>query len=192
MSKRARILIAFFALFIGISMIQGTYAKYISNASTSTNISVARWSILLNDQDVKNNSNFQNIITPIFSGNSHIKDGVIAPTGNGYFDITINGDDTDVSFRMTLDLSISKKSKVQDLRITKYTINNNPTEYTFDGNYQIQKDFLLNDNSKTITYRFFVEWFDGLNETMDNSKDTQAADQDAIFDVNANFIQLVG
>lgn len=186
--NKIKFFIALISLVYCISLIQDTYAKYISSASGNATMSIARWNILVNDTDIKNNSNFTNTITPIFGGNENVANNVIAPTSTGYFDIVLDGANADVSFNYTINLEVDETSDVSDLVIEKYTIGSDTTEYTYDGT--ISKNIILTDINKTISYRFYVTWNDNETASMDNVSDTLAAGGEAKIAVSINFIQL--
>lgn len=186
--NKIKFFIALISLVYCISLIQDTYAKYVSSASGNATMSIARWNILVNDTDIKNNSNFTNTITPVFEGNENIANNVIAPTSTGYFDIVLDGANADVSFNYTINLEIDETSAVSDLVIEKYTIGSDPTEYTYDGT--ISNNIILTDVNKTISYRFYVTWNDSETASMDNVGDTLAAGGKAKIAVSINFIQL--
>ena len=180
--------LALMSLFYCVNLIHGTYAKYISSANANTDITIARWNILVNNQDILQNSNFTSTITPIFEGTSNIREGIIAPTSEGYFDVIINGDSTDVSFEYTLDVELSSLNTVDDLVITKYELNN--VEHQFYGS--IDNTILLNDYIKSNNIRFYVKWNDdAATQTMSNADDTTAARNGvAAFDLSLNVIQV--
>lgn len=186
--NKIKFFIALISLVYCISLIQDTYAKYVSSASGNATMSIARWNILVNDTDIKNNSNFTNTITPVFEGNENIANNVIAPTSTGYFDIVLDGANADVSFNYTINLDVDETSDVSDLVIEKYTIGSDPTEYTYDGT--ISNNIILTDINKTISYRFYVTWNDSETASMDNVGDTLAAGGEAKISVSINFIQL--
>ena len=186
--NKIKFFIALISLVYCISLIQDTYAKYVSSASGNATMSIARWNILVNDTDIKNNSNFTNTITPVFEGNENIANNVIAPTSTGYFDIVLDGANADVSFNYTINLEVDETSDVSDLVIEKYTIGSDPTEYTYDGT--ISNNIILTDVNKTISYRFYVTWNDSETASMDNVGDTLAAGGKAKIAVSINFIQL--
>jgi hypothetical protein len=189
--KKLRLLIALISLFYLVSTIQSTYAKYTSAAQANTNISVARWNILINNQDIKNNSDFSNTITPTFAGTTNIASNIIAPTSEGYFDVVVNGNNTDVKFQYTITLTVPTTSNVSDLKIFKYTIDEDTTEHTFTDTYTLTNTVNLADTNKTHTYRFYVKWLDGDGETMDNTADTNATNNGkGIIDISVNVIQL--
>ncbi len=176
------------SLFYCVSLMQETYAKYVSSASANASLTVARWNILVNNQDILNNSNFSGTITPMFEGTTHIKNGIIAPTAEGYFDIVINGTNTDVSFDWTVTLNTASTNTITDLVITKYSIDG--VDYTYSGPFT--RRILLNDNNKTKTVRVYVKWNDdALTETMDNEDDTAATVNGiASMEVSVNVIQV--
>ena len=163
--------IALMSLFYCVSLMQETYAKYVSSASANAELTIARWNILVNSQDIVDNSNFSSTITPTFAGTTHIKNGIIAPTAEGYFDITINGSNTDVSFDYAISLSLASANTVSDLVITKYVIDN--VEYNYSSG--ITGSILLNDQTRSKTITVYVKWDDtAATETMDNEDDTAA------------------
>ncbi|MCI6763862.1 hypothetical protein MSH26_03280 [bacterium] len=190
LNRKITFLLALLALFYCVSLIQSTYAKYLSTADADTNITIARWNVLVNNQDISQNSNFSEVLEPTFTGNENIKDGVIAPTATGYFDITLDGSTTDVSFSYDISFSEADDNTVTDLKITKYEIDGH--SYTYNG--PISGNILLNDQNRALTVRVYVEWVDQTDdETMTNVDDTTAANGGvAKFKVNVNVIQLRG
>lgn len=190
LNRKITFLLALLALFYCVSLIQSTYAKYLSTADADTNITIARWNILVNNQDISQNSNFSGVLEPTFTGNENIKEGVIAPTATGYFDVTLDGSTTDVSFSYDISLSEADDNTVTDLKITKYEIDGQ--SYTY--NSPINGNILLSDQNRALTVRVYVEWVDQTDdETMTNVDDTTAANEGvAKFKVNVNVIQLRG
>ncbi len=180
--------ISLMSLFYCVSLMQETYAKYVSSASANANLTVARWNILVNNQDIVDNSNFTDTIVPTFPGTANIASGVIAPTAEGYFDITIDGTDTDVSFTYSVSITDATENTVDDLIITKYVMNN--VEYQYSS--AITNTILLSAVDRTATIRFYVKWNDNAStQTMDNEADTEATvDGVAAVKVNVNVIQL--
>ena len=150
LNRKITFLLALLALFYCVSLIQSTYAKYLSTADADTNITIA----------------------------------------TGYFDITLDGSTTDVSFSYDISFSEADDNTVTDLKITKYEIDGH--SYTYNG--PISGNILLNDQNRALTVRVYVEWVDQTDdETMTNVDDTTAANSGvAKFKVNVNVIQLRG
>ena len=186
--KRISIFVALLSLTYSVSLIQNTYAKYVSSAEANSNINIARWNITVNTQDVIQNSNFTNNLTPVFTENQYIKENVIAPTSEGYFDIIIDGTNADVSFKYTITLNPSNEQTIKDFEIVKYTIED--IDYTYSEN--IIGVINYNDTSKTKSIRVYFKWNDDAEtQQMNNSEDTLATtENNANYNVNINLIQI--
>ena len=180
---------ALIALFYCVSIIESTYAKYLTTAVGTANMTFARWNILVNSQDVINNSNFSSTIQPDFTGTANIASGVIAPTAQGSFDIELDMTEVDVSLDYTVSAALSSSNTVTDLRILSYTIDNVTTQY----NGSFTNRLLVNAVNRTVTITFNVEWVEDLQDgaIMNNAADTAAATSGvAAIDVSVNFVQV--
>ena len=80
------IILTFFSLILCIFFIQETYAKYLTSTTEKTELKIARWKILVNNSDIRDNGSASATITPIFDKNDNIAENIIAPTSTGYFD----------------------------------------------------------------------------------------------------------
>ena len=171
-------------------MVQDSYAKYVSSASASSNISIAGWAFKVNNQDVLSNNNFSNTIVPIFSNNSYVKYGYIAPNSEGYFDIRIDSTYVDVTYSETITLSLANSNTVTDLKITGYSLNSGSVVQFGNNNTVITSNHALNEQNTINTYRVYVKWLEGTGETMDNEDDTDASqDGVAAINVTIDFLQ---
>ena len=190
-NKKFRILLACVALLLLMDLIQDTYAKYISTATAEGEFTIARWAFSVNSQDVISDSDFSNTIIPHFDTNTHIASDVIAPTSTGYFTVTIDSSEVEVSFTDTITVSRSQSSTVSDIVFTGYKINNGPVVTLNDVSATtITTNHTLNVDATSNTYYFYIKWLDGTGETMDNADDTEAAEDGvAAVDVNINFTQ---
>ena len=188
LNKKVKAFIAIIALFYCVTLIQSTYAKYVSGLDANTNLAIARWKIMLNDVDITTESSFTGDITPVLNGSTYVNEGVIAPAASGYFDIIIDGSETDVSFQYNLTVTQADDNTISDLRVTGYQIGTDPvTNYTGTISNVINSA----DTTKARTVRFFVDWFDGDGEVMDNAADTAStSDGIASFKVNVNVVQV--
>lgn len=188
-NKKIMILLAFVSLFLCVITLQDTYAKYTSHVNGDSNISIARWRILVNNFDIKEELTTSNLITPVFSGNENVKDGVIAPTSTGYFDIIIDSTDTDVSFTYNITVNSSEDSIVDDMVITGCSLNGQSVGF---ADNTAMGTIMVNSATKINTLRVYIEWNDGEGSTMDNAADTdttRAADSVAKILVDAHFTQ---
>lgn len=187
MRRKITLFIALLSLLGCISLIQATYAKYITSATADTNLSIAKWSVKINNKDIIHESDFTETITPSFYTNENIKDGVVAPTSKGYFNLILDGTDTDVSYKYVITIEKDSDSSIDDLSITGATINNEDITYTGI----IEKSVSASSNQKIDTVKLEFEW-DDENGTLDNFEDVKAAKgvELAKFKIHVQFIQL--
>ena len=184
-----------------------TYSRYVTGTTSNIDLSLAKWQILVNNQDITNQNNSSISFVPTIEADVNTRTNTIAPTSKGYFDIDINPENVDVSFRYQIDLSIENED-IPDLMITKYAIldedyqEGDEITYTTLENNSITNDMLFNNNTPDFTFesftvRIYFEWLEDENETMDNDTDTaigvNAANDDVTFTINANtvFEQIV-
>lgn len=168
------------------------YAKYLSSASGNTEIAIARWNITVNTLSIKNNTDISAKVAPVFPGNSHIANDIIAPTAEGYFDLDLDFSAADVSFRYEITPSVDENSSVQDLIATGYSIDDGEKISFADGVQTISDTILLGSDVKTRKIRIYVLWDDSENASMSNAEDTTATNSEtpALFHVDVSFTQI--
>ena len=189
LNRKFVLLIACICLFLCVTTLQDTYAKYTSSVNETTDISIARWRILVNDYDIRSSSTTSNLIRPVFSGTTNIASGVIAPTATGYFEIVLDASGTDLSFNYTFTIANDPNSLVSDIRVTSCTLAGTPIAV---NNGVITGTIRLSD-PRINRFVVNIEWLDGTGETMDNAADTSttlAQESVAKININANFVQL--
>lgn len=193
MKKKIIITLTFLSLILCLFFTYESYAKYISSTSEEANMQIARWRILVNNKDIRNESTTNAIITPIFEGNDNIASNIIAPTSTGYFDLIIDASQADVSFKYKIILSVNENSSVKDLIATSYQINTGEKISLTKDNQVIEGTIIHADNINTLTIRVYIVWDDSENATMDNTADTEVtkdSNNTAKFNVNLTFTQL--
>ena len=193
MNKKITIPLCIICFLLCLFFIEDTYAKYITSTNESASMNIARWRILVNNKDIRENSTTNAVITPIFNGNDNINSGIIAPNSEGYFDLIIDATEADVSFKDKIEISVNQNSPVKDLITTKYIIDNGNEIPLERDNATIENTVLHKDNTKPINIRVYIKWDDSNEATMDNDADTEATkqvDNPAKMDVKLSFIQL--
>lgn len=193
MNKKITIPLCIICFLLCLFFIEDTYAKYITSTNESASMNIARWRILVNNKDIRENSTTNAVITPIFNGNDNINSGIIAPNSEGYFDLIIDATEADVSFKYKIEISVNQNSPVKDLITTKYIIDNGNEIPLERDNATIENTVLHKDNTKPINIRVYIKWDDSNEATMDNDADTEATkqvDNPAKIDVKLSFIQL--
>jgi hypothetical protein len=187
-SKKVKILLAFTSLLLLVNSIQDSYAKYVSSASANGNFTIAEWTFKVNDQDILNESDFSSTIIPVIDANPNIKEGVIAPTSKGYFDVIVDHSRVGVSYKQDITLSYGEDS-ITDMVFTGYTLNGGEVIDIGESN-TVSVVHNLSDESTIDVYRFYVEWIDGTGETMNNQEDTEAsANGTTSVKIDLHFIQ---
>ena len=196
--KKIYILLIGIIILLASVIIGNTVAKYVTSASSNADINIARWQVLVNNEDVTSAATLNNIITPVFPGNNNIAQGVIAPSAEGYFDIVIDATNTDVSLRYEVTTSANEESIVQDLVLSGYSIDEGERQEIVEdenGNFKIQGDIRYNSQDKDVTLRVYIKWNDDTENgaTMSNADDTSTTQEEesvAKVNVNLKFIQI--
>lgn len=191
--KKRLILLVVLSIILCLFFVQESLAKYITAADETANISIARWKILVNDEDIRDENTVNTVINPVFLGNDNIAENIIAPTSEGYFDLIIDAREADVSFKYKISMSVNKNSSVKDLVATKYVVNGGEPITMDINNQTIENTVLYGNNNSTINIRVYIVWNDGDGSLMDNSADTLATTSGnfAMMNVSLNFAQVV-
>ena len=191
--KKRLILLVVLSIILCLFFVQESLAKYITAADETANISIARWKILVNDEDIRDENTVNTVINPVFLGNDNIAENIIAPTSEGYFDLIIDAREADVSFKYKISMSVNQNSSVKDLVATKYVVNGGEPITMDINNQTIENTVLYGNNNSTINIRVYIVWNDGDGSVMDNSADTLAttSGNSAMMNVSLNFTQVV-
>lgn len=171
-----------------------TYAKYITSVTGDTNTNIAKWNIKINNTNIINGTELNNAITPIFPGSSNIAPNVIAPTAEGYFDITLDATGTDVSLKYTITTSDNEDSAVSDLIVSGYSIDEGQRQSVVlteeNPTFKIEDTIAYDSQDKDISIRIYIKWNDDEQNgaTMNNADDTQTTtDTSNKAKINVNF-----
>lgn len=190
------LILACIFILISLYFINTIYGKYMTSTSGTAVMPISRWNITINNQQIKNNSNITNIISPNFPGNDYIAANIIAPTATGYFDLAFDFSAVDVSFKYEISSHASEDSAVSDLVATGYSIDDGEVISFTDFNENISNTILISDNITTQNIRIYVMWNDDPDtSTMNNLDDTSSTtleDSSAKFNVEISFTQITG
>lgn len=220
MNKKVNVLILLSFLFILILGAAYSYSKYNTEASGVASAEVAKWKITVNDCDIvnppdKNNTdcfvgelddtgniisttkNFEaGEISYTNNGNNNVINTKIAPGSSGTFGVTIKPNDTEVSVKYTLDVSILKENS--SIKIYRSDPNkNNKIEMEEDGytNYMYySKDGFYyydeNGNEVDASEIKFIIYIDWVNDEVNNEADTEIGTSavSPILDVPVNIL----
>lgn len=185
-------------LLLIITLIAVTYSRYLSSAETKTNISVARWNIKVNGKSL---SDFSTVINPVFPGDDNTAADIVAPNAVGYFKLTMDFSETDVSCDYTIDIS-SVDSTLKDLVVTGYAVGTDETDVDSSSVTSIEQttsaeitgSYKYTDTAKTVTYKVFVKWNDdSATAVMNDIQDTELTKGEnptTSMNVNVSFKQV--
>lgn len=188
------LILACIFILLSVYFIVQIYGKYLSSASGTTVMPIAKWNIKVNNQNIKDNSDISSTITPVFPGNSYIAANIIAPTAEGYFDLIFDYSAVDVAFKYDITTTPNAGSAVTDLVTTGYSIDGG-TKVTFPEYNQTVTDTIpLTATTRTRTIRIYVMWNDdSATAAMNNLSDTTSTTlttNSAKFDVKVAFTQI--
>ena len=207
MRKRISFILLLVSCSLCLSFMSSTYSRYVAGTTGNIDMLFAKWQILVDDLDIANQNNSSITFTPVIEANSNVKAGTVAPTSKGYFDIDINPENVDVSFRYQITLDIDNED-IPDLMITKYAVLDSDyeegdiIEYTTLRTNTITDEMLFDNETEDFSFepftvRIYFEWLEGENESMDDNDDTvigiDAASDDVTFTISADisFEQII-
>ena len=192
MSRKFKVLLVIISLSLTLSLMSNTYSRYVADTTSDIELQFANWQILVNENDITNNSVSSINIVPILEENNNIATNSIAPTSKGYFDIEIDPSNVEVSFDYQINFELLNDN-MPDLLISKYAI--------LDSNYvegdslttipitdnQINNLLTYDNNSENFRFepfkvRIYFEWYEGQDENMNDEADTQIGNEAATND----------
>lgn len=192
MKKRVILLLACLWSIIAFLVIKTTYAKYVTSVNGSTNIGIASWNMLVNNQDILANSDFSQTLSLTFPEETYHIAGYIVPDAVGYFDLTIDSTEVSLNYSYTITISTPVTSNVTDMKLKGYSLDGGTTVTDLNaGVTQITNNVANNVNSVSI--RVYVQWSDdSATETMNDITDTSVAVNSgkAVIQANINFEQI--
>lgn len=198
MNFRIKILLVFIPLSFLLCFMSNTYSRYVADATGNFKMSFAQWQILINNEDITNNTSSSIVLTPVIDENSYVKENKIAPSSTGYFDINIDPSNVDVSFNYSISLKVLNEN-MPDLMIRKYAILDNDFDEKKDtitykdiennlisGSLDLDSiiatsgdeiiatngDEIKTSKFKPFTIRICFEWYEGTDEKMNDEADT--------------------
>lgn len=192
MSRKFKVLLVIISLSLTLSLMSNTYSRYVADTTSDIELQFANWQILVNENDITNNSASSINIVPILEENNNIATNSIAPTSKGYFDIEIDPSNVEVSFDYQINFELLNNN-MPDLLISKYAL--------LDSNYvegdslttipitDNQINNLLTYDNSTENFRFepfkvriYFEWYEGQDENMNDEADAQIGNEAATND----------
>lgn len=162
--------IAVFCLLLTLILISNTFALFENNGEAKTEFSIGKWNISLNEYDISNGYNEDILIEDVnYSVSENVEEGYIAPGSSGYFDITLDFNDTSVAIDYDISVAVEKMDCPDNITFTVQNLGlENPVEIDGKLSGVITLDEIK--NNKKITLRLFIKW---NNDDAFNEKDTE-------------------
>ncbi len=178
MAMKFKILLIISSLALTLSLMSNTYSRYVADVDSNIDLLFAKWQILVNENDITNNTTTSINITPVMEENVNVAENTVAPSSKGYFDIDIDPSNAGVSFDYSINLNIEDEN-MPDLMISKYAV----LDKDYNEGDQITTTTILNNTingtvdynataHEPFTVRVFFEWYEGVDEKMDDEADT--------------------
>ena len=188
MAMKFKILLVISSLALTLSLMSNTYSRYVADVDSNIDLLFAKWQILVNENDITNNTTTSINITPVMEENVNVAENTVAPSSKGYFNIDIDPSNAGVSFDYSINLNIEDEN-MPDLMISKYAV----LDKDYNEGDQITTTTILNNtidgtvdyNATThepFTVRVFFEWYEGVDEKMDDEADTNIGYEAALND----------
>lgn len=156
-----------------IFLIRSTYARYITSLTARSSVEMGSWFITVNDQNIVENSDISNIVTPIFNEDSeYIAENKIAPTSTGYVLIEVDYSKVTVPFNYTISFSSAGTTSLEDFNLVSYTVNGGSVVEVGNSSTTITDTVSPTDAVKIKNYKLNLQWFDGIGEHLSDIQDT--------------------
>lgn len=177
-------------LFVTFYEISTTFGLFESEQAIVVNTDIGKWQIKVNDTSIKTSSTFE-VTSVQVTGEPNVKANNFAPGTSGYFDITIDPNDTDVSIRYDLtyhdemiqnpQISVTGVSVIQGDNVIR------TGNKTYTGVISLEDI----EDEEVVVIRFSVEW---LNSDTNNEIDSLYGNNSMTFElpIEINFLQYTG
>ena len=147
------LILAFFLLFYS------TFARYTTVVQNESIVAIANWQISINNSNIINSGTLTNTLELIPSTQT-TTNNKLAPGQNGYFDIIINPEGTDVAVEYTINFDVTNLPT--GITLTTYEIledgvSTNIENNKIDGEISLQQKQQLS-STETKTLRVYWEW----------------------------------
>lgn len=170
-------LTALIFLIMTIISIRTTYARYVTSLTAGGSVELGRWLIKVNDQNIIQDSNISNTITPVIDSSDYIADGKIVPTSTGYAEIEFDYQEVTVPFVYDIKFTYGESTVIEDFKLTSYSIDGGEA-ITVDDTFTSITETITPDNAtRTKTFKLNFAWLDETDEdaTLTDIEDTERA-----------------
>ena len=167
--KKSLMVLAPFFFITAIFFFQKAYSLFESNRVNTSSISVAKWQVKINNDNISGSSSTFTINNINWIESENVKSGKVAPEMDGYFDIEIDPNNTETSVRYDITFDFT------NLDSSQFVINEikeiDEKEIVRTGEFTYSNIFTLDEinNNETNTIRVYLSW---INDELNNEKDS--------------------
>ena len=165
-----------------------TYSLFESDMDLVVNSDIGRWQIKLNDSLINNTTSFS-VTNVTINNDVNTRENYFAPGTEGYFDVIIDPNDTDVSiyYEIVCRTDMILNNQISLTRVEK--LNDNDLVYVAPFTYASVID--LDEIDETITLRFYIQWNNNENN---NEVDSLYGRESSVFEIpmSISFKQYLG
>lgn len=178
--KKYLILLTFIATIFAVYEITSIYAVFHSEAVGNVSESLAKWKILVNNQDIVSGTEQDFDIGEFIIPNNNVIEGKFAPGLEGYFELTIEPQDTQVSVRY--DITIDESQAIlEDIHLisVEEIAQNNTLIQTAEDTYTGIIPLSVINNNYVNTIKITFKWEEEENALQNGTEiktDTPAID----------------
>ena len=159
-----------------VAIIGGTYARFTSSGTANATVTLAKWNVKLNGQDIsRETKNLDVALT--FDNNQYVKEGKIAPGRTAHFDVELDPTGSEVAIDYTFKVDTTKIAQVLETNSTSkvsvtgatYKIGTEETKTAAmaeDGTIIVSETLGEVEAGKKVTVTVTVAW--------DNDNDSQS------------------
>ena len=190
--KKYLLILALIWCILSFLIIVSTYSKYISTLNADANIGISTWTILVNNQDISQNSDFSQTLSLKVDEDDYYIEDALVPGATGYFEIEVDSSEVSLPYRYTITADVNQDSDIKDLELVGYSVNNSSMISLQNVNPK-RVQATANASVNTLTIKVYVMWNDDDSETeMNDVADTEVAVEEgsALLDVNVLFEQI--
>ncbi len=180
--KRRIFLISILALILLGFIIVDTYGLFETNSEATKNLSVGKWVILLNDNDVTLDEDIT-LDDFTYETVSHVEPGYFAPGVEAYLDLVIDATGTDVALEYEIEFD---DSEFVDHPNIELTITDNANNTVLNSNTITGTIGLT--GSRTLSLRLTLDWVD---DPLYDDIDSELIDAEAAIHMSMSFSQLL-
>ena len=189
--KKITILLVISILLLVVFVSSYTYALFESNITSDVETTVANWNIKINNSSIINGTSESFVIDSLnyTQTDSNVRNGKFAPGIEGYYDITIDPTDTDVSIKYNV---LIDELEAENLKIDRVELISGGTITKEDDTHY--SGIIPLSNKVVHRIRVYLVWTD-YNTEEANEKDSEIGTRDnpdINIPVTINLIQYLG